>query len=396
MRMKNLISAILIGSLSASLAFADAKSEGVSTEIDVKRLNDVMTEVNNSKFTLDTETENIAKSDIADQEKLYAELLERLLAQSGTKPNEFLMRNILYRTQSIYAHVKDLPSSPKRDLFARRILEQGMTWAQKLYEPDKKLLALAQQKQLPEELRGATFASIGLQWAHYVLNLYYLAPTSAAKLQLMRDMMGQMYNDILNDDAVKRIEAPVAGGLAVKYEALNKLFPADPVEKLTLSRDLRRFMDQHLAAAEKLLAQYPTVFSTEIPTISATNDTSIKDGRWIKQCPAIGIGKKVFNTYSNEWADILAIQPDGNYVIKTQNGQVASNWSVTYFIQTGCGCTTDHICAGDQFINTYNNLYVTVIGVHPDDGTVVLRFDTGTSKGKVEANWQTSYLARTH
>jgi hypothetical protein len=260
--MKKLISVILMSSClglqaQTPFAFADAKSEGVSTEIDSKRLNDVITEVNNSKFTLDTESENIAKSDIADQEKMYANLLEQLLAQSGTKPNEFLMRNILYRTQSIYVHVRDLPPSPKRDVFARRILEQGIAWAQKLYEPDKKLLSLAQQKQLPDELRGATFANIGLQWARYVLNLYYLSPTSAAKLQLMRDMMGQLYNDILNDDAVKRIEAPVAGNLAMKNDWLNNQHPTNPVDKLTLSRDLRRFMESHLNAAEKLLAQYP-------------------------------------------------------------------------------------------------------------------------------------------
>ncbi|MCB0349268.1 MAG: hypothetical protein KDD37_10565 [Bdellovibrionales bacterium] len=86
-----------------------------------------------------------------------------------------------------------------------------------------------------------------------MLSLYYVAPTNTVKLQLMKDMMGLMYNDINNDDAVKRILAPISGAVVVKNEQLKSVRANTAIEKLLAARDLRRFMEQQLEVAKKIL-----------------------------------------------------------------------------------------------------------------------------------------------
>ncbi|MES2768205.1 MAG: hypothetical protein V4596_03585 [Bdellovibrionota bacterium] len=234
--------------------------EGVSTDIDPARLNEVMDWVNNAKFELDTGIEDISKSSITEQESSYSQLIARVLQASGTRSNEFLMRNMLYRTQVVYKSIQNTAPSPKRDAYARRILDEGVAWSLRLYQLDKSLLEQMKSQSIPDYVRGVSFVSLGLQWTEYMFSLYYAVPDNKAKLQLMKDLMGLLYNDINNDDSVKRILAPISGKIAFKNEELkNKLQnnpPKTPIEELALARDLRRFMEQHIEAAKKLLSPY--------------------------------------------------------------------------------------------------------------------------------------------
>jgi hypothetical protein len=238
-------------------------SEGVSTTIDPSRLNAVMEWVENSKYTLDTELDNIQRSPIPEQERAYELLLDRLLRQSGDKPNEFLMRNVLHRTKVVYDGLQETPSSPKRNALARRILSNGVQWAQRMYQPDLNLIQMQREGKLTEALRGVEFAKIGIEWAQYMLDLYYLAPSNAVKFQLMKDMMGLMYNDINNDDAVNRILAPISGAIVAKNDYLQNQRVNTPIQKLLAARNLRRFMEDQLNVIRSTLDTYQ-VASTSI------------------------------------------------------------------------------------------------------------------------------------
>jgi hypothetical protein len=249
--MKTLIVILLL--LNCSLLQAN---EGVSTVIDPSRLNEVMDWVENSKYTLDTEIENIQCSGVTQQEEGYELLLEKLLRQSRSKPNEFLMRNLLERVHIVYNNLKQAPPSAKRDAIVRRVLSEGIEWARDLYQPDMNLIRLQREGRLTEQLRGVEFAKLGLDWAEYMLSLYYLAPNTKTRMQLMTDMMGIMYNDINNDDAVKRILAPVSGAFAAKDQELKAPRPLRKYQQLILARRLRAFMEQQLGAVRSLLKTY--------------------------------------------------------------------------------------------------------------------------------------------
>lgn len=259
--------------LLSSYSFAQ---EGVSTQIDSSRLNEVLEWVENAKYSLDTNLTSIQRSSISDQEEKYEALIDTILRQSGDKPNEFLMRNVLYRTKVVYASLKNSPPSPKRDVLARRVLEDGVSWAQRLYEPDMNLMRLAREGRLTEALRGTEFAKLGMEWAQYMLTLYYLAPTNEVKLQLMRDMMGLLYNDINNDDAVKRILAPISGAVVLQNESLKNDNPQSPTEELRLARELRRFMEQQLEVISSMLNLYQ-VNKTTTSTASVASSTNESD-----------------------------------------------------------------------------------------------------------------------
>jgi hypothetical protein len=249
--MKNLLGIIICIFTSSALA-----NEGVSTKIDPSRLDSVMEWVENSKYTLDTELDNIQRSAIPDQESLASDVIGRILTQSGDKPNEFLMRNVLYRVQVVYNGLKNTPSSPKRNALTRRVLKRGLTWAQELYEPDMNLIRLQREGKLTDALRGAEFTKIGIEWAEYMLSLYYLAPTNTVKFQLMKDAMGLMYNDINNDDAVNRILAPISGAIVNTHNRLQTQNPTNAIAKLRAARELRRFLEQNIEVAKKLLEKY--------------------------------------------------------------------------------------------------------------------------------------------
>jgi hypothetical protein len=285
----------------SSICFA---SEGVSTKIDPARLDAVKEWVTNSKYTLDAEIDNIQRSAITDQESLYADVIGRILSQSGNKPNEFLMRNILYRTQIVYEGLRNTPSSPKRNALARRVLRKGMLWAQSMYEPDLNLIQLQREGKLTEALRGAEFAKIGIEWAQYMLSLYYSAPTNAVKLQLMKDMMGLMYNDINNDDAVNRILAPISGAIVNKHSRMSELKTNTSIEKLLAARDLRRFMEQQLGIAQKTLNVYQAERAVEepvesTPIVENPNSNYAESTKILAACNKYGND----NTYKQYYTD---------------------------------------------------------------------------------------------
>jgi hypothetical protein len=252
------------------LGFHLSASEGVSTTIDASRLNEVADWVENANYTLTTEIETIRKTSVTYQEVMYADLMNRVLVQSGSKPNEFMMRNILYRAQIVYASIKQVPSSPKRNVLARRFLEYTTAWALSLYEPDLNLIRKQREGNLTDELRGVQFAHLGVQWAEYMMSLYYLAPTNEIKFQLMKDTMGLMYNDINNDDAVKRILAPVSGAIASRNSVIPDVNSLAKKLQLIEARDLRRFIEQQLTAIKNILATYsiPVAAIREAPASS--------------------------------------------------------------------------------------------------------------------------------
>ncbi len=303
----------------AILGFHLSANEGVSTTIDVKKLEEVKDWVENSKYTLDTELDNILRTSVTDHESLFIDLIERLLS-AGNKPNEFMMRNILYRTQIVYKGLQTVRESPKRNVLARRILQNGLEKAQGLYEPDLNLIKASREGKLTEELRGAEFAKIGVIWADYMLSLYYLAPTNEVKLQLMKDMIGLMYNDILNDDSVNRILAPIANAIAVKHEQLDSIQPRNKIEILLAARDLRRFAEQQLEVAKRILTKYniefPEVPGTEVlseEVASSDQDSSNRINSTTSNF-SFRIGELV--VFGTSYYTIVGITSSGKYKIK--------------------------------------------------------------------------------
>jgi hypothetical protein len=238
-------------------------NDEVSTTIDPARLEEVKDWIENTKYTLDIKLQDILSSSINTQENRLAELIDFLLQKSGSKSNEFLMRNVLLRTQIAYESFNEVPSSPKRDALARRVLLEGLQWAQRMYEPDLNLMKASREGRLVEVLRGVEFAKLGIEWAEYMLSLYYLSPDNEARLRLMKNMMGIMYNDINNDDAVKRILAPISGAVVAKNEDLQRANTSKTRQKLLVARDLRRFMEQQIAYAEEIIKIYTNRLAQE-------------------------------------------------------------------------------------------------------------------------------------
>ncbi|MES2768206.1 MAG: hypothetical protein V4596_03590 [Bdellovibrionota bacterium] len=248
--------------LSTACSFAQV---GVSTDIDPKRINEVSEWVDNAKFELDKGIEDISKLPIPEQENGYNDLIDKVLKLSNAKPNEFLMRNMLYRTQVVYKAIQNSSSSPKRDAYARRILEEGAKWALTLYEADQDLLHKIKTSKDPSEFKGVSFVNLGLRWADYVFNLYYSAPDNSSKFLLMKDMLGLLYNDINDDAAVKKILAAVSKKIISKHAELKNYDPKSLNEELEAARDLRRFIEQHISAIKNIISDYPDIYKNLIP-----------------------------------------------------------------------------------------------------------------------------------
>ncbi len=240
-------------------------TEGVSTEVDPSKLTQVEKWIDNAKFELDKGIEDISKLPIPEQENGYNDLIDKVLKLSNAKPNEFLMRNMLYRTQVVYKTIQSSSPSPKRDAYARRILEEGAKWALTLYEADQDLLHKMKASKDPSEFKGVSFVNLGLRWADYVFNLYYSAPDNSSKFLLMKDMLGLLYNDINDDVAVKKILASVSQKIISKHIELKNYDQKNPNEELVAARDLRRFIEQHISAIKNIISDYPDIYKNLIP-----------------------------------------------------------------------------------------------------------------------------------
>ncbi|MES2768207.1 MAG: hypothetical protein V4596_03595 [Bdellovibrionota bacterium] len=240
-------------------------AEGVSTEVDPSKLTQVEKWIENAKYDLDIGIDDISKGPITEREERFRNLIVQVLEKSGKNSNEFLMRNMLYRTQVVYSSLQKSVPSEKRDAVSRKVLEEGVRWASSLYQADLSLIGSIKNKTAEDYTPGVAFATLGLEWAEYMFGLYYDIPDNKMRFELLKDLMGLMYNDVNSDSAVNRILAPVSKSIVQKNEEIKQIpnIPRTPQEELELARSLRTFIETHIDETRALLEPYAVNFYGE-------------------------------------------------------------------------------------------------------------------------------------
>jgi hypothetical protein len=108
------------------------------------------------------------------------------------------------------------------------------------------------------------------------------------------------------------------------------------------------------------------------------------------------IGQKVYNVErDSSLVEVVAVQADGNYVIRYLNGansgQTGGNWQRSAFAVRN-GCAGD-VCTGDTAYNIErDSAQVRIVGIQTD-GRYVIEYMTGSNIGLLGGNWNRGALA---
>jgi len=111
------------------------------------------------------------------------------------------------------------------------------------------------------------------------------------------------------------------------------------------------------------------------------------------------IGQRVINVTRNYvQVTIIAIENDGDYVIRFEEGslagQIGGNWDRSDFAVMN-GCSSQGFCVGERVINTTRNYaYAQVVGLEYD-GEAVIRFLDGNLVNGIGGNWDRHDFAKT-
>ena len=295
--MKHLILGIL---LSFPLYLLAQQGEGVNTEIDSSRLEEVRGYLHNAKMDLERGLNYVEDVPLGDKEAYLASMMEQVLNNSFGQ-NEFLMRNILHRTKVVYDELVKTPSSPKRDATARKILEENVERALSLYQMDQRLIENTDY--IVSQMKPVDFAIVGMEWTEYVISRYMDLPTNESRLNVMAATLGLLYNDILDDMKHNRLLAPVAQHIETFYslnkdeiEALKQASGdgSRNMEKLEMARKIFGFLQRAVKSMRSLLGEV-----SHLPT-------KHRGG-------------------SNQLEMQFSVIPDGSFLMGNQAGDVYSN-----------------------------------------------------------------------
>jgi len=242
---------LLIGALCLLSTIQIYAAEGVNTHIDPARLQEVQAWLNNSKLELERVLSLAEQTPAERQEALYVNAIQKVLAASKGQ-NEFLMRNILYRTMEVY---KVLPttSEPKRNAVARRILKETIQKSLAQHQVDMSIYQDPKNVVANKFLRPVEFAVLGLEWSQYILSIHYLMPTNESRLASLEAALGLLYNDILDDSQYNRVLAPIASDIANFKASKQHVVATTSKEKLELSRELRAFLEREIQLASEII-----------------------------------------------------------------------------------------------------------------------------------------------
>ena len=265
--MKHLILGIL---LSFPLYLLAEQGEGVNSEIDSSRLEEVRGYLHNAKMDLERGLNYVEDVPLGDKEAYLASMMEQVLNNSFGQ-NEFLMRNILHRTKVVYDELVKTPSSPKRDATARKILEENVERALSLYQMDQRLIENTDY--IVSQMKPVDFAIVGMEWTEYVISRYMDLPTNESRLNVMAATLGLLYNDILDDMKHNRLLAPVAQHIETFYslnkdeiEALKQASGdgSRNMEKLEMARKIFGFLQRAVKSMRSLLGEVESLNNTVV------------------------------------------------------------------------------------------------------------------------------------
>ena len=111
----------------------------------------------------------------------------------------------------------------------------------------------------------------------------------------------------------------------------------------------------------------------------------------------ICVGQRAYLVRENNTAEhvtIAGLQTERRFVVKFNDGelrhQFGQNWDKSN-LAFGKGCSAD-LCVNQKMFNPKNNAYCTIVAIQPN-GRYVIRLDSGDHKGWIGGGWEKSDLA---
>ncbi|MGE3975168.1 MAG: hypothetical protein AB7F59_11650 [Bdellovibrionales bacterium] len=358
-----LLAVVMAGSVALAQKPGDVK-DAVSTSIDLNLVKDLLGLAQHSKLQLEEGLRNINKVKYSERHRVIRKLIDDVIEGSDDKGQELYMRSVLRRARNLDDIIGASAISGDRYAVSYRLLRLSVLWAIELYKPEEQfLLKIKADPRLG--IQPINRFKLGVMHAQMMLSLYDLAPQHDTKLELSRESLKLLANDMNGDIVARQAAAHVVTKTFVYLNEIEKRKPGNTLEGLALYREVNDFIRERLSEVQGLVKDLGLDTIPGIPTMGSFQKQDKEKRTAGLKGPAVLVVKEM----DGKKATFVGVNTTGDYKKITwlrENNVAVSDGTATIdgvkdgvplYFENDCFHTEkgDRICKGDSVKGEHKN-----------------------------------------